>query len=75
MYQWFSWKMPEAFVWNTITSISLSQVQRNLVIFVCHKVLISQWIVVYRCEQNLDSNLHLSLTVYFTQIMRRELVF
>jgi hypothetical protein len=25
MYQWPYWKMPEAFVWNTIKSISLSQ--------------------------------------------------
>jgi hypothetical protein len=35
----------------------------------------SQRGVVYRCEQNLESSLHLSLMALVTQVMRCELVF
>jgi hypothetical protein len=27
VYQWSSWKVPEAFIWNVINSAGLSQIQ------------------------------------------------
>jgi hypothetical protein len=55
MYQWPSWKMPEAFIWNTIKSTSLSQFQWTYQFMYVTESYIFQQGVIYRCGQSLDS--------------------
>jgi hypothetical protein len=75
MYQWSSWKMCKAFVWNIIKTTSFSKFNEFANLYMSHGLTFPNGGAVYRCEESLDSSLHLPLMVFVTQVMRCELVF